>query len=347
MRDAHFCSRSLRSQTKMAKKKTYVILVLIILIIGGIYYWKSKPAKITYTTEKAEMGTLAKTVSATGEVAAENQADLSFKVSGQVKNIYVEVGDEIKKGTKIATIDQGTFQSDLSAARNYLQAQRETLYDMKKRDETYNDYQRDYQRALIKKAEDAVNSVKIQIGQTTIYSPMDGIVTSKSIEAGENVAANQTVLTVSTTGEIDIEIDVPESDIIDVQVGQQAELTLDALSSDEILDGKVVKIDPAATVIQDVVYYKVKIKLSLPDTRLKIGMSVDADINIDQKDNVVMIPARAVKTESGEEYVEILEAENKTRRVNVKTGFKGDEGMMEIVSGLQGGEDVVVLSSEK
>jgi HlyD family secretion protein len=253
----------------------------------------------------------------------------------------------VKKGQKVASIDQGTLWNELSSAKNYLQAQRDTLYDMKKRDDTYNNYQRDAQRALIKKAEDAVAVINTQIGQTTIYSPMAGMIVGKNVEVGENVAANQTVVTVSTTGGIEIELDVSESDIVDVKVGQKAKLTFDALSSDEVLEGEVVEIDPAATVIQDVVYYKVKVKLSSPDDRLKIGMSVDADINVAQKDNVVMIPARAVKTEGNQDYVEILKEDNTTERVNVKTGFKGDEGMVEITSGLQGGENVVVLSSEK
>jgi len=329
------------------KKKTYVILALIILVISGIFYLKARPTKITYTTENAEIGTIAKTVSATGEVMAENEANLSFKLAGQIKSILVKVGDVVKKGQRIASIDQGTLWNELSSAKNYLQAQRDTLYDMKKRDETYNNYQREAQRALIKKAEDAVATINTQIGQTTIYSPIAGMITGKNVEVGENVAANQTIVTVSTTEGIEIELDVSESDIIDVKVGQKAKLTFDALSSDEILEGEVVEIDPAATVIQDVVYYKVKVKLSSPDERLKIGMSVDADINVAQKDNVIMIPARAVKTEGSQDYVEILKEDNITERLNVKTGFKGDEGMVEITSGLQGGENVVVLSSEK
>ena len=329
------------------KKKTYVILALIILVISGIFYLKARPTKITYTTENAEIGTIAKTVSATGEVMAENEANLSFKLAGQIKSILVKVGDVVKKGQRIASIDQGTLWNELSSAKNYLQAQRDTLYDMKKRDETYNNYQREAQRALIKKAEDAVATINTQIGQTTIYSPIAGMITGKNVEVGENVAANQTIVTVSTTEGIEIELDVSESDIIDVKVGQKAKLTFDALSSDEILEGEVVEIDPAATVIQDVVYYKVKVKLSSPDERLKIGMSVDADINVAQKDNVIMIPARAVKTEGSQDYVEILKEDNITERLNVKTGFKGDEGMVEIASGLQGGENVVVLSSEK
>lgn len=328
----------------MAKPKTYIILALILIIIGGIYYWKSQPKKITYTTETAKVGTIARTVSATGEIASEIQADLSFKLSGRITTMSVNVGDLVTAKQKIATIDKGTLEEELSAANYYLQAQRKTLYDMKKRKSTYNSYQEDAQRALIKKAQDAVDVILTQISETTLYSPMSGIVTKKNVELGENIVANSAVVTVSSLGEPYIQLDVPESDIIDVKIGQHAKITFDALPSDEKLDGEVFEIEPASTVIQDVVYYKAKIKLAKIDERLKIGMSADADIATFEKNNVVMIPYRAVKNDGDQEYVEILKAENVVEKINVKAGVKGDEGMVEIISGLRGEEKVVVLS---
>ena len=327
------------------KKKTYVILLLLIaLIIGGIYYWKSQPKKITYTTETAKVGTIAKTVSATGEIVPEVESNLSFKLSGQIEFIGVNVGDRVGKGQKIATIDSGTLEEELSAAKHTLEAQKKTLTDMKKRDDIYNSAQKDAQRAIIKKAEDAIDVIIIQISETTLYSPIAGIVTKKNVELGENVLAGATVLTVSSEGEPKVEIEIPESDIVDVKVGQHAEITFDALSSDEKLKGEVYEIEPASTVISDVVYYKAKIKLEKIDDRLKLGMSADADINTMQKNDVVMIPYRAVKNDGDQDYVDVLKTDNTTERVNVKAGLKGDDGMVEIISGLKGGEDVIVLA---
>jgi len=159
--------------------------------------------------------------------------------------------------------------------------------------------------------------------------------------------ANASVLTVSSLGEPFVQLDVPESDIVDVKLGQSAKITFDALPSDENLEGEIFEIEPASTVISDVVYYKIKIKLAKLDERLKIGMSADADINTFQKDNVVMIPYRAVKNDGDQDYVEVLKAENAVERINVQTGLKGDDGIVEVVSGLKGGEKVVVISSEK
>jgi HlyD family secretion protein len=331
----------------LKRKKTYIILALIIIIIGGIYYWKSKPKVVDYTTEEAIVGTITKTVSVTGSFEPQEKADLSFKLSGRIESLFVGIGDSVVAGQKIATIDRGTLENDLAGANYYLNAQRETLYDMKKRDDIYNGYQRDAQREVIKKAEEAVNAISKQISETSIYSPLTGIVTKKNVEVGENITAGATIVTVSSTGMPSVEVDIPESDIIDVALGQGVELTFDALPSDEILEGEVFEIEPASTVIQDVVYYKVKIKLLSQDERLKLGMSADADINTFEKNDAVMIPYRAVKKDSGQEYVEILKSENMTEKVNVKTGFRGDDGMVEIISGLNGGEKVIVLTSEK
>ncbi|MFA6160335.1 MAG: efflux RND transporter periplasmic adaptor subunit [Parcubacteria group bacterium] len=326
------------------KPKTYIVLVLILIIIGGIYYWKSQPKKITYTTETVKVGTIAKTVSATGEIVPEIQADLSFKLSGRIDSMLVNVGDRVTAKQKIATVDKGTLLEELSRANNEIEVQKKTLSDMKDKDDTYSDDQRSAQKAQIKKAEDAVNIILTQIKATTLYSPLDGMVTKKIAELGENITANGPVLTVSSLGEPFVEIDVPESDIIDVKIGQHAKITFDALSSDEKLDGEVFEIEPASTVISDVVYYKAKIRLAKMDERLKIGMSADADINIFEKNSVVMIPYRAVKNDGDQDYVEVLREENVVEKINVKTGVKGDEGMVEIVSGLKGGEKVVVLS---
>ena len=329
------------------KKKTYVILALIVLIIGGIYYWKTRPVKIDYTTETAKVGTIAKTVSATGEIKPEIESDLAFKLSGRVEYIFVDVGDNIIKGQKSAVIDKGILLEQLEQAKHELEAQNETLKNMKNRDGTYNHAQREAQRAQIKESEGAINEIKKQIGDTVLYSPMDGIVTKKNIELGENAVANASVLTVSSLGEPFVQLDVPESDIVDVKIGQKAMITFDALPSDEELAGEVFEIEPASTVISDVVYYKIKIKLAKLDERLKIGMSADADINTAEKNNVVMAPIRAVKNDNGQEYVEILKSDNITEKINVKTGLRGDDGMVEIISGLSGGENVVVLTNEK
>lgn len=331
------------------KKKTYVILVLIILAIGGFYYYKNKTPKIEYTTAAAYKGDLAQTVSVTGKLVAPEQADLSFKVSGRLESLLVDVGDTVKKGQKIATIDKGTLFSQLAQARAEVKTQKDTLDNMKKRKSLYNNDERDAQRDRLRKAEAAVSGILSQFGDTTLYSPIDGLVVYRNVEVGEIVVANSatpdtSVVTVAKEGDLEIESNVPESDIVKIAVGQNVKVTLDAFTTQNIFDAKVTEIDPASTVIQDVVYYKAKMNFINPDPRFKNGMSADADIHTAEKNNVVIIPLRAIKTENGEKYVDVLKSDGlTTEKIKVVTGLEGDEGMVEVKSGLSGGEKVVTF----
>ncbi len=320
-------------------------------IIWGVYYFKNKKPVVSYTTQKAEKGNLLRTVSVTGEIIAPVEADLSFKLSGQIETLMAELGDRIEVGQKIATIDKGTLPSQLAAAKQEVTAQKQTLINMERRKDIYNHFQKEAQTAAIKAAEERVSQVQTNIDETTLYSPIAGTVIKKNVEVGETtvanaVTSNTSVVTIASDGDFLTEVSVPESDIVDVAIGQKAEVSLDALPSSEKLSAIVSKIEPASTVIQDVVYYKIKLQFNQSDARLKVGMSTDVNINTAEKDNVIMIPMRAVKNDGGNDYVEILNADGiTTKKVDVKIGMNGDDGMVEVASGLTGGENVVILTN--
>ena len=333
------------------KKKTYIILVIILLIVGGIYYSKTKKPKIEYTTQDVQKGTLAQTVSVTGRTASPHEVELSFKTSGIILDIYADTGDRVTKGQKIAVIDKGSLYAQLGQAKAEVTSQKQTLANMKRKSNAYKVEQENAQRAEVKRAEQAVAQIYAQLADTTLYSPIDGIVIRRNGEVGETITANSAasntpVVTVAQEGELDVKADVPESDIVKIALGQKADITLDAFTAQDVFTGEVIDIEPSSTIIQDVVYYKVKFKIINYDQRIKNGMSADLDIKTAQKDNVVYAPMRAVKTENGGKFVEILkDAKNGvTEKVTVTTGMEGDDGMVEIKSGLKGGEKVVTLT---
>jgi RND family efflux transporter MFP subunit len=334
----------------MAKKKTYFILGLIILVIGGYFYYKNKKPAVVYTTETASKGNLAQTVSVTGKFVPEKQYDLAFKASGKITQMSVDVGDAVKKDQKLAQIDRGTLNANLRGAQEEVTAQKKSLSNMQRRHDTYNSQQESAQKAEIRKAQAAVDAIYEQLRDTWLYSPIDGMVIKRNVNDGEiatiNDSGTTTVLTVAPNTDPIIESNIPESDIAKVAVGQKATATFDALTSEEKFEAEVFEIEPASTVIQDVVYYKVKLKVNNLDPRLKIGMSNDIDIKTAEKDNVVMIPLRAVKTEGSQKYVEILKDEknNIVEKIFVTTGLTGDDGMVEVTLGLKGGEKVITLT---
>jgi RND family efflux transporter MFP subunit len=332
----------------MAKRKKSIIWIIIILAIaGGVYYFiQSRKPVTTYTTENATRGDLAQTVSVTGDIIPENEASLSFQVSGEVSQVYVEVGDIIKKGQRVAQLKAGTLLEDLAQAEKALEAQKQTYKDIKEKDAIYSDEQRRSQKATVGQYESTVREAKVNLARTVLYSPIDGVVTQKNVNTGEVVMANQQVVNIMGEGTLKIRADVPESDIVKILVGQKADVTFDALSSSEIISAEVSEIDPASTVIQDVVYYRVKLKYA-DDPRIKPGMSANIDIKTAEKKDVISIPLRAVKTEGDKEYVEVLKTQDGkevTEKAYVTTGLRGDDGMVEISSGLSGGEKVVTLT---
>jgi multidrug efflux pump subunit AcrA (membrane-fusion protein) len=145
-----------------------------------------------------------------------------------------------------------------------------------------------------------------------------------------------------------IQSKVPESDIVKVKLGQHAKVSLDALTQEDIFDAEIIEIDPASTNVQGVVYYNIKLKLNTVDVRVKPGMSLNIDINTAEKNDVVSIPSRAIKIEGSKKFVDILNADKiSTTKVFVETGLEGDEGMVEVKTGLNGGEKVVTFQVVK
>jgi RND family efflux transporter MFP subunit len=333
----------------MAKKKTYIILALIILAVFGYFYFKNKKPQIVYTTETVFRGNLARTVSVTGNVISPVEADLSFKLSGRITKMFVDIGDTVKTGDKIATIEAGTLNDQLAQAEAEVAFEKRTLSSME-RNHTSSYFAKQAQREVIDKAQSAEDEILTELKETTIYAPMDGIVIRKNAEVGETILANSAasaapIVTIANGGPLELEAKVPESDVTKVSLDQMADFTLDAFAVDDIFHAKVSEIEPASTVIQDVVYYKVKLQFDETNGQFKNGMSANIDIKTAEKDNVVSIPTRAVKTEGSQKFVDILNADGKTTtRINIETGLSGDDGMVEVTSGLKGGEKVVTLT---
>ena len=332
----------------MTKKRIIWLIIIIAVIISGYLMLRKKPVS-PYTTEAATRGNLKQTVSSTGTLKAEQEIDLNDKAVAKIDSILVNVGDAVKKGQLLAVIDQETLPEQLVQARANFVTQKQTLINMKRRDDLYNGAQVEAQRAVVDSAQAGIDSILTQIANTKIISPIDGIVTQKNGDVGELTSLTTPILTVASPGQLHIESNISESDIAKVAVGQTAQVTFDAFGQNQIFNATVTDIDPAATVISDVVYYRVKLNLDNNDPRLKSGMSANVDILTAEKDNVLMIPQRAVKTDNnGQQYVDVLIGTDvktqTTQRKNVETGLSGDDGMIEIKSGLNEGDKVVTFT---
>ena len=200
--------------------------------------------------------------------------------------------------------------------------------------------------ANLRNAKANLNRYLSDLSQTVIKAPVEGIITEVNFDKGEQTSLSTPVISMIGLSKTQIEVDVPESDITKLEVGDQIDITLDAFSSDKMFKGTITFIDPAATVINEVIYYKVKANFNDLDEKIKSGMTADLIISTNSKENVLVVPSRAIIYREGEKYVQLLKNGELVEKP-VKVGLRGDTGLVEILSGIVEGEEVITFIKNK
>lgn len=202
-----------------------------------------------------------------------------------------------------------------------------------------------------------VESARVALGNTTLTAPMAGVVAEVALDKGEIARAGTPVVTLLSENTFRVSVDVPEADIVGLDVGDTAEITFDAYDGLK-LSAKVTFVSPQAVTTQGVTSVEVKLGFQSDDARLKAGITADVDIHTSERKDVIAVPTRAVIEMNEEKFVRVLpegitkkmlSVENiakKLGRIQVTTGLRGTNGLVEITSGLSGGEQVVTFLPE-
>lgn len=196
------------------------------------------------------------------------------------------------------------------------------------------------QEAEVEKAQADISRYQAELSKTIIYSPISGIITKQEGKVGEIISANTNIISVMSDSAYQIEVNIPEADISKIKIGDKAKFTLDSYGDEVVFIAVVIKIDPAETVIEGVSTYKTTLQLEKNDERIRSGMTANLDIMTAQKENVIAVPQRAVISKDGDKFVRTLDGENVVEKI-VKTGLRGSNGDIEILSGLNEGDKVI------
>lgn len=199
--------------------------------------------------------------------------------------------------------------------------------------------------AAVGSAEANERAALARLRKTEIVAPIDGVISDIAYDVGEQVSAGQQMVTMFAEGDVyEIALDIPESDISKIAVGQNADITFDAFGDKVAFAGSVYSINPAQKVIQGVVFYEAKVVLSNDQevAMLKPGMSADVTIHTNHKDAVLYVPSRAVLEKDGKPYVRVPKNDHEFDERLVTVGLKGDDGLTEIIDGLSENDTVVV-----
>ena len=268
-------------------KKTKILIILLILGVGGYFiydnFFKVKDEKVEFITKKAKKGSFSKKVDATGEIFATELIDVGAQVSGQIKKLYVKLGDQVKKGDMIASIDSSTqqnsidnkeaqlaiYKAQLESAKvalniaktqfdreNALFAKNATSkqeFESAKNTFSANSAKIKELEAQIKQTNIELSTAKINLGYTKITAPRDGTVVSVQVEEGQTVNANQTtptIVNIADLSHVKMKMQIAEGDITKIKVGTPVEYSILSEPTKKF-QTTVSSIDPGLTTLSD------------------------------------------------------------------------------------------------
>ncbi len=385
-----------------------VVLLIVFLIIGKKAGWFGSSGNMTPVEVTAiQKMNITETVSAAGKIQPEKEVKISSEVSGEIIALPVVEGQQVKEGDLMVKINPDIYVSNYNRTQAALQNAKagmsQTKANLVQAKANYDRYKILFEKGIVAKSEwdnivatyevaksnkeaayygiqsaqAVVSEAQDNLGRTTIYAPMTGTISSLDVELGERVVGTQQmagteILRVANLGDMEVEVDINENDIVKVTVGDSAVVEVDAYLNKEFR-GIVTEIsnsaNPALTADQ-VTNFKVKIKIleeSYADllegkqkgySPFRPGMTATVDILTNKKTDVIGVPMSAIviktdtstsktykskKPASGKEQLFecVYLKDGKEARLRViKTGIQ-DDSNIEILSGLKVGDTVI------
>ena len=344
------------------------IFLGVVLLLGSAGYYGYKQNTDSSEEEEVqtavvEKGNISILITGTGQVQAKNQVDLKGVVAGDgidVKEVLVKNDQIVKKGDLIAVLDTTAPMKKVKSAQLELQSAQISLKETEKNNsnKTVEDkWIRQKQEIAVNQKATALNDVYDDLEDYSIKAPFDGIVTNLNVSAGDSISQSDVIASVITK-ELQAEISLNEVDAAKVKVGNDVKLTMDALAG-VTMTGKISKMDTIGQIEQNVVSYKAEIEFENTSELLKPGMSVNAEIAVDSRENVLTVVSSAIRNNAeGKPYVQLLKEKTSQGGSGenldtyeiveqiIETGLT-DDVVTEVVSGLKVGDQIVtkIISS--
>lgn len=367
-------------------KKLLIILIIAALAAGGWYYRQEQQrlkaeAPPQVLTETVRKGDIRHVINASGKLTAKRKVDVGAQVSGEISDLFVAIGDELKAGDPIANIDARSQQNSKDTAQAQLESRQAALAAAKaalKEAEQKHARQKNLvskgaaaketleaaQAALksaqsnVGQAEAAVRQSRIDVdtaglnlGYTNVTAPFAGTVIAVPVEKGQTVNAIQsapTLITLADLSTMTVKAEIAEADVAKIKAGLKTGFTLLGDSRTRY-DGTLLSVDPAPLAVSDnnlastetAVYYYGHIDVENPERRLRIGMTANVEIIVDEAKDVLIIPMTALQDEGEGDSVLVLDDKGFPQPRKVTLGLQ-DGVNTQVIEGLSEGEAVVV-----
>ncbi|WP_176059875.1 efflux RND transporter periplasmic adaptor subunit [Paraburkholderia sp. BCC1876] len=344
-----------------------VVIVILAIAIAQAIRKRSAPAAATETVSSivefapddlttVSRRTLSETLPLTGSLRAITQAAVKSKVAGSALDVAVREGDTVKTGQILARIDARDYvaraeqsRGQMAAMAGQLDIAKQTLDNNRVLVEkgfisknAFDTAQSQYEiaRANLDAARAALASSNLSLDDTLVRSPLDGQIATRSVEPGEKVAVDTKLFDVVDLRTLELEAPVPVGEIGRVRIGQPVSIAFDGI--DTPVQGAITRINPAAQPgSRSIMVY---VQVANPAGTLRVGMFGTGTIAVGSRQNVLVVPATAVRTDGARHSVYALVG-GKLVEQPVQTGATGDadgDSWTEITSGpLNVGERIV------
>ncbi len=203
--------------------------------------------------------------------------------------------------------------------------------------------QLDAQKAQVEYSGARVESAEAELLKTIIRAPFNGIVTKQDGKLGAIASVNTPILSMISEEQFEVEAFIPEADITKITEGEATKITLDAFGGGVVFDATVALIPPSETVIEGVPTYKVLFKFAKESNQVKSGMTANIIIETGRKTDVLAVPQRSVINKDGGAAVKVLQKDGTAVTRPVSLGLRGSFGEIEITSGLNEGDQVLLF----
>ena len=361
----------------MNLKNAKLYIALLILVIVAIFlvprFFGSSTSSIEYITAKVDKSNITSQITSSGTINPTKTIEVGSQVSGHAKNIFVDYNSQVKKGDPLLEIDPSALETELKRAEA---DKKKAQADLSLTSSVYNTNKELYEKRLISKEEyddsrakylsasaaleqstATIEITESNLNNTTLRSPIDGIVLSRSINTGENVVPNGKPLFLISEDLSNMKIDtnVSEADIGKIQDGQKASFSVDAFPN-QTFEGVVTQVRNDPITSNNVVTYNVVVSIDNPEGKLKPGMTAQVKIIVAERNNVTRVPTSALRfippstaniesnslEVSNTPHVWVPGSDGQIRAVEVKPGV-GDGRFTEITdSNLKEGDQVII-----
>lgn len=298
-------------------RAAFLLAGLAALVASGCGSGQAKESSLELQTATVERRTIESSVEATGTVEPVKRVEVKSQASGEILEMPVELGDHVARGDLIVRIDPRDevnevqqAEADLELARSQLEVAQSRLERARALRDSGVVTAEELESAVLEhanarssliKAQTRLELAREQRADATVQAPIDGTIISKQVEEGQiitstrDVTGGTTLVEMADLSEVQVRTLVDESEIGRVEPGLPAEITVEAYP-DQVFRGGVLKIEPSATVEQNVTMFAVLTRIPNDSRLLKPGMNADVKILIGREQNVLSLPNSGVKT---------------------------------------------------